>query len=116
MAEATRRSNGSGKPKPEPRIRAHAQPADPTDLYDSNLRLALALINDKEWDQLASRTGIECFNPEPQYLSLFVELEPGDCRSCPAHWADPACGDDYRGTGASPSSALRLGAAAGADL
>jgi len=44
--------------------------------YDSNLRIALALIKSGEWVQLAARTGIVCGAKEPQYLGLFVELDP----------------------------------------
>jgi len=72
------RPNSGDSPKPGAASHspiANAAPGDPTTLYDSNLRLALSLIGKADWDQLAARTGIERFSPDPQFLSLFVEIE-----------------------------------------
>src|SRR5258705_8323117 len=55
--------------------RSNTIPSDPTDLYDSQLRLLLALIGEESWGQLAMRTGIECPSNENQFLHLFVEVD-----------------------------------------
>ena len=66
--------------EPPPHI-AHATAPNPADLYDTSLRLALSLIEAKDWDQLAARTGIVCGSPEAQFLNLFVEFEPPAVRN-----------------------------------
>jgi subtilisin family serine protease len=74
MAQESERSTGNERSHGTPRSASGVPPDDWTQLYDSNLRFAIELINKARWDQLAARTGIECFVEEPQFLSLFLEL------------------------------------------
>ena len=64
--------------------------------YDSNLRIALALIRDSEWTQLQARTGIVRGLKKRQYLSLFVELDPNVFDRSTVRHFDPAFLAEYR--------------------
>jgi subtilisin family serine protease len=80
MAQDPHRQEDNQKPDSKPKSLAGNGSGTPTELYDSNLRLTLALINASDWYQLAARTGIVWQGAaqttvEPQFLNLFVELD-----------------------------------------
>jgi subtilisin family serine protease len=85
LARSTDGRDGTRRPRAKPQQQSpkpQQQPLvpppeanDPSNRYDSNLRLALALIEQRDWYQLAARTGILWNSEKTQYLSLFVEID-----------------------------------------